>query len=219
MILAAQNETVEGVNAPAKMMRGLDEHIERKDDGVLYYMDRIWVCLTGDVKTLIMDEAHKSRYSIHPGVDKMYYDLRDMYRWPRMKKNIDLYVSKCLTCSKIVQETTEKISHIKDRIKAARDRQKSYADKCWKPLEFNVGDHVLLKVSSWKGVVRFGKKGKLAQRFIEPVEITERIEEIQVDATLNFVEEPVEILEREIKKLKRSRIPIAKVRWNSKRGP
>ncbi|GJT30601.1 hypothetical protein Tco_0910876 [Tanacetum coccineum] len=149
----------------------------------------------------------------------------------------------------IIQETTEKISHIKDRLKDARDHQKSYADKRRKPLEFNVGDHVLLKVSPWKGVVRFGKKGKLAPRFVRAFEITERIspvayrlrlpqelssvhdmlhvsnlkkclsdptlhvplEEIQVDAKLNFVEEPVEILEREIKKLKRSRIPIIKV--------
>ncbi|GKC42336.1 putative reverse transcriptase domain-containing protein, partial [Tanacetum coccineum] len=63
---------------------------------------------------------------------------------------------------KIVQETTEKISHIKDRLKAVRDRLKSYADKRRKPLEFSVGDHVLLRVSPWKGVVRFRKKGKLA---------------------------------------------------------
>ncbi|GJZ70488.1 putative reverse transcriptase domain-containing protein [Tanacetum coccineum] len=116
----------------------------------------------------------------------------------------------------IVQETTKKISKIKDRLKIARDRQKSYADKRRKPLEFSVGDHVLLKVSPWKGVVRFGKKGKLAPRFVGPFEITERIgpiplEDIQVDAKLKFVEEPEEILEREFKKLKRSRIAIVKV--------
>ncbi|GJW08456.1 putative reverse transcriptase domain-containing protein [Tanacetum coccineum] len=156
----------------------------------------------------------------------------------------------------LVQETTEKISQIKDRLKVARDRQKSYADKRRKPLEFSVGDHVLLKVSPWKGVVHFRKKGKLAPRFVGPFEITERIgpmayrlrlpeelngvhdtfhvsnlkkcladptlqvplDEIQVDAKLNFVKEPMEILEREFKKLKRSRIVIVKVRWNSKRG-
>ncbi|GJW69069.1 putative reverse transcriptase domain-containing protein [Tanacetum coccineum] len=114
-------------------------------------------------------------------------------------------------------------------LKAARDRQKSYADKRRKPLEFSVGDYVLLKVLPWKGVVRFGKKGKLAPRFVGPFEIIKKIgpvayrldlpEEIKVDAKLNFVEEPVEILEREFKKLKRSRIAIVKVRWNSKRGP
>ncbi|GKE79407.1 hypothetical protein Tco_1545527, partial [Tanacetum coccineum] len=134
----------------------------------------------------------------------------------------------------LVQETTEKISRIKDRLKAARDRHKSYADKKRKPLEFSVGDYVLLKVSPWKCVVRFRKKGKLESRFVGPFEIIERIgpvayrldlpkelngvhdtfhvsnlkmcladqtlqvplDEIRVDAKLNFVEEPVEILER-----------------------
>ncbi|GJW78504.1 hypothetical protein Tco_0140186 [Tanacetum coccineum] len=75
----------------------------------------------------------------------------------------------------IVQETTEKISQIKDRLKVARDHQKSYEDKRRKPLEFSVGDHVLLKVSHWKGLVRFGKKDKLAPRYVGPFEITERI--------------------------------------------
>ncbi|GJV00408.1 putative reverse transcriptase domain-containing protein [Tanacetum coccineum] len=75
----------------------------------------------------------------------------------------------------LVQETTEKISQIKDRLKAARDRQKSYADKRRKPLEFSVGDYVLLKVSPWKGVVRFRKKGKLAPRFVGPFEIIEKV--------------------------------------------
>ncbi|GKB77223.1 putative reverse transcriptase domain-containing protein [Tanacetum coccineum] len=76
---------------------------------------------------------------------------------------------------KIVQETTEKISRIKDRLKVARDRQKSYAYRRRKPLEFSVGDQVLLKVSPYKGVVCFGKKGKLAPRFVGLLEITERI--------------------------------------------
>ncbi|GKB92332.1 putative reverse transcriptase domain-containing protein [Tanacetum coccineum] len=80
------------------------------------------------------------------------------------------------------------------KLKAARDRQKNYADKRRKPLEFSVGDHVLLKRSPWKCVVRFGKKGKLTPR----------------KSKLNFMEEPVEILEREFKKLKRSRIAIVK---------
>nr|GFC97988.1 putative reverse transcriptase domain-containing protein [Tanacetum cinerariifolium] len=75
----------------------------------------------------------------------------------------------------LVQETIKKISKIKDRLKAARDRQKSYADKRRKPLEFSIGDYVLFKVSPWKGVVRFGKKGKLASRFIRPFEITKKV--------------------------------------------
>ncbi|GKC66193.1 putative reverse transcriptase domain-containing protein [Tanacetum coccineum] len=281
----------------------------------------------GDVRTLIMDEADKSKYSVHPVADKMYYDLRDRYWWPGMKKDIAVYVSMCLTCLKVkvehqrrsgllqqpeipewkwegismdfvtklprtssghdtiwvivdrltksahflsmrqdykmdrlaefylneivarhgvpiliisdrdnrfssrfwqsmqealgtrldmkigegqligpelVQETTEKISQIKDRLKALRDRLKSYTNKRRKPLEFIVGDYVLLKVSPWKGVVHFGKKKKLAPRFVGPFKIIEKI---------------VEILKREFKKLKRSRIAIVKVRWNSKRGP
>ncbi|GKE73214.1 putative reverse transcriptase domain-containing protein [Tanacetum coccineum] len=149
---------------------------------------------------------------------------------------------------KLVQESTEKISQIKDRLKAARDRHKSYTDKRRKPLEFSVGEYVLLKVSPWKGVVHFGKKGKLAPRFVGPFQITERIgliayrlrlpeklngvhdtfhvsnlkkclvdptlqvplDEIQVDAKLNFMEEPMEILEREFKKLKRVELPSSR---------
>ncbi|GJY08918.1 putative reverse transcriptase domain-containing protein [Tanacetum coccineum] len=126
----------------------------------------------------------------------------------------------------LVQEITENISQIKDRLKVARDHQKRYADKRKKPLEFSVGDHVLLKVSPWKGVVHFGKKGKLTLRFVRPFEVVEKVglvacrlrlheelngvhdtfyvsnlkkclvdptlqvplDEIQVDAKLNFVE-------------------------------
>ncbi|GKA61045.1 putative reverse transcriptase domain-containing protein [Tanacetum coccineum] len=75
----------------------------------------------------------------------------------------------------IVQETTDKIFQIKDRLKVARGHQKSYADNRQKPLEFCVGDHLLLKVSTWKGVVCFGEKGKLALRFVGPFKIAERI--------------------------------------------
>ncbi|GKD28197.1 putative reverse transcriptase domain-containing protein [Tanacetum coccineum] len=74
-----------------------------------------------------------------------------------------------------VKETTKKISQIKDRLKVARDRQKSYADKRRKPLEFSIGDYVLFKVSPWKGVVRFSKKGKLAPRFVGPFEIIKKV--------------------------------------------
>ncbi|KAI3675482.1 hypothetical protein L1987_85072 [Smallanthus sonchifolius] len=162
-----------------------------------------------------------------------------------------------LTGPEVIHETTEKIVQIRERIKAARDRQKSYADVRRKPLEFQVGDKVLLKVSPWKGVIRFGKRGKLNPRYIGPFKILKRIgpvayklnlpetlsgvhdvfhmsnlkkclsdetlviplEEIQIDDQLHFVEEPIEIMDREVKQLKQSRIPIVKVRWNSRRGP
>ncbi|GJT30471.1 putative reverse transcriptase domain-containing protein [Tanacetum coccineum] len=100
-ILAAQKEVVDEV---AVLQKGLDEMIEQRSDETLYYLDRIWVPLKGEVRTLIMDEAHKSKYSVHPGADKMYYDLRDRYWWPGMKKDISEYVSKCLTCLKVKAE-------------------------------------------------------------------------------------------------------------------
>ncbi|GKC08917.1 hypothetical protein Tco_1000527 [Tanacetum coccineum] len=84
---------------------------------------------------------------------------------------------------------------IKERLKKARDRQKSYADKRRKPVEFKVRDSVLLKISPWNGVVRFVP-----------------LEEIKIDERLHFVEEHVEIVDREVKKLKRKWIPIVKVR-------
>nr|GFA29131.1 putative reverse transcriptase domain-containing protein [Tanacetum cinerariifolium] len=73
-VLAAQKEASD---ESARLQKGLDEMIELRNDGALYYLDRIWVSLKGDMRTLIMNEAHKSKYSVHPGADKMYYDLRD----------------------------------------------------------------------------------------------------------------------------------------------
>nr|GFA75549.1 putative reverse transcriptase domain-containing protein [Tanacetum cinerariifolium] len=76
-----------------------------------------------------------------------------------------------LTGPEIIHETTEKIVQIKSRIQAARDRQKSYANVRRKPLKFQVGDKFMLKVSPWKGVIRFGKRGKLNPRYIGPFKI------------------------------------------------
>ncbi|GJT76919.1 putative reverse transcriptase domain-containing protein [Tanacetum coccineum] len=100
-ILAAQKEASD---ESAGLQRGIDEMIELRSDGALYYLDQIWVPLKGDVRTLIMDKAHKSKYFVHPGADKMYYDLRDRYWCLGMKKDIAVYVSKCLTCLKVKAE-------------------------------------------------------------------------------------------------------------------
>ncbi|GJS42291.1 reverse transcriptase domain-containing protein [Tanacetum coccineum] len=162
-----------------------------------------------------------------------------------------------LTGPEIIHETTEKIVQIRQHLQAARDRQRSYANIRRKPLEFQVGDRVMLKVSPHKGVIRFGKKGKLNPRYIGPFKILERIgpvayklelpkelrnvhstfhisnlkkclsdeslvipmKELRLEDKLNFVEKPVEIMDREVKKLKQIRIPIIKVRWDSKRVP
>nr|GEX13187.1 putative reverse transcriptase domain-containing protein [Tanacetum cinerariifolium] len=100
-ILTAQKEVVD---ESVRLRKGLEKMIEQRSDGTLYYLDRIWVPLKGDVRTLIIDEAYKSKYYVHPGADKMYYDLRDRYWWPRMKKDIAEYVSKCLICLKVNAE-------------------------------------------------------------------------------------------------------------------
>ncbi|GJU28675.1 putative reverse transcriptase domain-containing protein [Tanacetum coccineum] len=82
MILAAQSEAFKEENALAEMLCGLDQQMEKKEYEGLYYTDKIWVPLIGDIRTMIMGETHATRYSIHPGADKMYYDLRVMYWWP-----------------------------------------------------------------------------------------------------------------------------------------
>ncbi|GKB69744.1 putative reverse transcriptase domain-containing protein [Tanacetum coccineum] len=162
-----------------------------------------------------------------------------------------------LTGLELIHETTKKIVQIKQRIQAARDRQKSYADVRCKPLEFQVGNRVMLKVLPWKGVIHFGKRGKLNRRYIGPFKVLAKVgpiayrlelphqlsrvhsmfhvsnlkkflsdeplaiplDELHIDDKLHFVEEPVEIIDHEVKQLKQSRIPIIKVRWNSRRGP
>ncbi|GKD85056.1 hypothetical protein Tco_1356210 [Tanacetum coccineum] len=124
-----------------------------------------------------------------------------------------------LTGLEIIHGTTEKIIQIKKGIQAARDRQKSYADRRRKPLEFQVGDKVMLKVSQWKGVICFGKWGKLNPRHIIPLKkcfsdepLAIPLDEIQIDDKLHFIEELVEIMDHEVKRLNQSCISIVKVR-------
>ncbi|GJS58138.1 putative reverse transcriptase domain-containing protein [Tanacetum coccineum] len=161
-----------------------------------------------------------------------------------------------LTGPELVQETTKKIIQIKQRMQVARDRQKSYALKR-KPMEFQVGDKVMLKVSPYKGVVHFGKRGKLNPRYVGPFKVLKKVGSIayklelpkelsrvhntfhvsnlkkcyadeplaipldglHFDDKLQFVEEPVKIMNREVKELRRSHVPIFQVQWNSRRGP
>nr|GFB34018.1 retrotransposon protein, putative, Ty3-gypsy subclass [Tanacetum cinerariifolium] len=91
-ILEAQSEAFKNASTPTEMLKGLDNQLERKEDGGLYLAERIWVLVYGNLRTLIMKEAYATRYSIHPGADRMYYDLRGLYWWPGMKKDIVMYV-------------------------------------------------------------------------------------------------------------------------------
>nr|GEZ30329.1 reverse transcriptase domain-containing protein [Tanacetum cinerariifolium] len=137
-ILEAQSKASKSTSTQTEMLKGLDKQLERKEDGRLYLAERIWVPVYGNLRTLIMNEAHATRR------------CRTPIAWTKVGEGKRLG-------PEIVQETTDKIVQIKERLKVARDRQKSYTDKHRKPLEFSVGDKVLLKVSPRKGVVRFGK--------------------------------------------------------------
>ncbi|GJX85727.1 putative reverse transcriptase domain-containing protein [Tanacetum coccineum] len=324
-ILEAQNKALIEENVKNENLRGMDKSFEIRPDGTRCIKNRSWLPLFGGLRDLIMHESHKSKYSIHPGFDKMYHDLKKLYWWPNMKANIAEYVGKCLTCSrvkaecqkpsgllvqpeipmwkweritmdfitklpktsnghdtiwvivdrltksahfiptratdsmetltrlyikeivsrhkrqyKIIHETTKNIMRIHQRLQAVRDRQRSYANVRRKPLEFQVGNRFMLKVSPRKGIFRFENQGNLNPQYIRPFKILERIglvayklelpeeisnvhytfhvsnlkkclsnesliipmKELQLDDKLNFVEEQVEIMDREIKQLK-----------------
>ncbi|GJW44386.1 putative reverse transcriptase domain-containing protein [Tanacetum coccineum] len=296
------------------------EKLEPYADGTLCLNGRSWLPCYGDLRTVIMHESYKSKYSIHPGSDKMYQDMKKLYWWPNMKADIATYVSKCLTYAKETDpmerslqkdlginldmstayhpqtdgQSERTIQTLEDMMRAcAIDFGKGWVNHLplvefsritiaitlasrmhhlkhftvksvvhlfvgpSKPMEFQVGDKVMLKVSPWKGVVRFGKHGKLNLKYVGPFKVLEQVgsvayklellqemsrvhntfhvsnlkkcyadeplavplDGLHYDDKLFFVEEPVEIMDHEVKRLKRSCILIIKVRWNSRRGP
>ncbi|GJZ68532.1 hypothetical protein Tco_0631772 [Tanacetum coccineum] len=138
-----------------------------------------------------LNSSIREDYSTTEKLALIYVDeySRETWEFPVLPVFMDEIREGSLIGPKLIQETTDKVVLIKEKLKAARDRQKSYADNRRKPLEFRVGDRVMLK------------------------------NDIKIDKTLRFVEKPVEILDREVKSLKRSRIALVKVRWESKRGP
>ncbi|GJR85796.1 putative reverse transcriptase domain-containing protein [Tanacetum coccineum] len=276
-LLAAQNEATKEENAPAEMLRGLDQQMEKKGEGgmkkdIATYVSKCLTCSkvkarhqrpSGLLQQLEIPEwdwdiITKDFITKLPRLSSGYdtiWTLEDMLR----ACAIDFSVS-WDTHLPLAEFSFNNSYHSSIRcalFEALYGRKCSYADNRRKPLEFKFGDQILLKVSPWKGAIRFGKKGKLAPRYVGPFEILESIgpiayrlrlpqelsnihdtchvstlkkcladanlhvplEEIKVDKTLRFVEEPIEIMDREVKKLKRSRIPIVKIRWNSKLGP
>ncbi|GKA07947.1 putative reverse transcriptase domain-containing protein [Tanacetum coccineum] len=280
---------------PKRIRRGLDELIEHRSDGALYYLDRIWVPLKGDVKAehqrpsgllqqpevpkwkweiiamdfviklprtssghdtiwVIVDRLTKSAHFLPMCEDYKMDSHFTSWFWQTMQEALGtrswdvhlplvefsynnsyhssvrcalceaLYGRKCqlpillsevgegqLIRLELVQETTEKISQIKDRLKDAHDRQKSYADKRRKPLEFSVVAYRLILPEELNGVHDTFHVSNLKKCLADPT-LQIPLDEIRVDAKLNFMEETIEILEREFKKLKRSRIAIVKVR-------
>nr|GEY58856.1 hypothetical protein [Tanacetum cinerariifolium] len=259
------------LKAQIQEKKGIDEMIEQRSDGTLYYLSRIWVPLKGDMRTLIMNESYKLKYFVHPGADKMYYDLRDriamdfVIKFPRNSSRHD-------TVWVIVDRLT-KFAHFlpmhedykMDRLDRlylneivarhvnARGIRNSFrheyglppSDRCVRCAAFEAlygrkYPSSIMWAEIGEGAVRFRKKGKLAPRFVRPFEIVEKVghvsyrldlpeemngvydtfyvsnlkkcladpklkvplDEIRADAKLNFVEEPMKILEREFKKLK-----------------
>ncbi|GJX07484.1 ribonuclease H-like domain-containing protein [Tanacetum coccineum] len=208
-------------NAPAEMLRDLDQQMEKiADDGcksnvviealsrkervkprrvramamtiqygvrgmILTAQSEAFKQENGMMRTVVMDEAHASRSPV---------------LWAEIGKS-------SLIGPELVQETTDKVVLIKEKLKSARDRQKRCADNRRKPLEFEVGERVMLKVSPWKGVICFRKKGKFS------TSLHVSLDEIEVDKTLCFIEEPAKNSECEVMRLKYSRMVIVKVRF------
>ncbi|GJR04703.1 hypothetical protein Tco_0527687 [Tanacetum coccineum] len=197
-ILAAQSEAFKQENVLAERLHGLDQQMERKGDESLYFMDRIWVLLVGSV----MDEAHASRSPV------LWAEIRGSN----------------LSGPELVQETTDEVVVIKEKLQATRDHQKSYADSGRKMIEYEILERIgpvayrLRLLEELIGVHDTFHVSNL-KKFLGNANLHVPLNEIKIDKTLRFVEEPVEIMDREVKSLKCSRIPLVKVCWNSKRGP
>ncbi|XP_069155673.1 uncharacterized protein [Solanum lycopersicum] len=217
-----------------KVLRGEAKEAVLDSDGVLRIGGRICVRKRGDLIRLILEEAHCSWYSIHPGSAKMYHDLTQHYWWCGMKRDITDVVSRCLTCQQVkcehqrpggadqvyplysgsVEVYSREVSraiyqsdcattwssnfyHIGSGFTiyfsflegiitwSGQSRQKSYGDRRVRALVFMEGGHVWLRVSPMKGVMRFGKKGKLSPGFIGTFEILSRVGEVDYNLALS----------------------------------
>ncbi|GJT31449.1 reverse transcriptase domain-containing protein [Tanacetum coccineum] len=207
-ILKAQTEALKEENFKVENLQGMNKAFEIRPDGTRCIKNQSWLPLFGNLRDLIMHESHKSKYSIHPGSDKMYQDLKKLYWWPNMKAIIAEYVGKCLTCSRVKVECQKPSGLLVQPEIPMWKWERITMDFITKlPKTTNGHDTI------WVIVDHLTKSA----HFI-PTRETD-MKELRLDDKLNFVEEPVEIMDREVKQLKQSRIPVVKVRWNSKRGP
>ncbi|GJR88708.1 putative reverse transcriptase domain-containing protein [Tanacetum coccineum] len=213
--LNAQAKASKEENCVTEDIHGMINKLEPRIDRTLCINNRSWITCFRDLRAFIMHESHKLKYSIHPGSDKMYQDLKKLYWWPNMKAEIATYSATGQNTIWVIVDRLTKSSHFlpmreDDAIEKGWDKhlpliefsynnsyhtsikaapfealygrkrrslicwaepgnlQKSYVDRRRKPLEFEVGDKVILKASPRKGVIRFRKRGKLNPRYIEP---------------------------------------------------
>ncbi|GJY33218.1 hypothetical protein Tco_0417687 [Tanacetum coccineum] len=216
-------------------LHGMINKLEPRADGTLCLNNRSWISCFGDLRALIMHESHKSKYSIHPGSDKMYQDLKKLYCYYTSIKAAPfeaLYGRKCrspicwaevgdrqLTGPEIITSPWRDVKQGCIYQSCPAIVKRGYADVDGKHLN-KVGTvayrlelpEQLSRVHRYIYVFNFEKCW-----LDEPLAIP--LDEIQIDDKLHFIEELVEIMDREVKRLKQSRIPIVKVRWNSRRGP
>ncbi|GJW61107.1 putative reverse transcriptase domain-containing protein [Tanacetum coccineum] len=148
-ILSAQSEARKEENFINEDLHGMVNKLEPCADGTLCLNKQSWILCFGELRALIMHESHKSKYSIHPGSDKMYQDLKKVYWWPNMKAEIATYVSKCLTCAKVKIEYQKPLAgNVQDTnlgLKASRsssiisDRDGKFTSHLWKTLNKALG--------------------------------------------------------------------------------
>ncbi|GJZ71779.1 putative reverse transcriptase domain-containing protein [Tanacetum coccineum] len=197
------------------------ERLEPRADGMLCLRNKSLLPCYGDLRTLIMHESFQKALGTQLDMSTAYHPETDGQS-ERTIQTLEDMLHACaevgdaqLTGPEFIHETTKKIVQIKQRIQAARDHQKSYTDVRHKPLEFQAGDRVMLKLSRVHSTFHESNLKKCLSD--EPLAIP--LDEIHIDDKLHFVEEPVEIIDGKVKRLKQSRVPIIKVRWNSRRGP
>nr|GFB11624.1 reverse transcriptase domain-containing protein [Tanacetum cinerariifolium] len=199
--------------------------------------DLSWLPCCGNLWTVIMYDSHKSKYSIHPGSDKMYQDMKKLYWWPNMKADITTYVPKCLTCAKVKAEHQRpsgllvqpnipewKCDNITMDFFTKLPKSSQGYDTIWVIVDRLTKSAIFTPMRETDPMDKFTRivhntfhvSNLKKCHADEPLAIP--LDELHFDDKLHFVEEPVEIMDREIKRLKRSQIPLVKVRWNSKRG-